>query len=179
MIESIYNAFWPQLIMQGIIYTLVLAMIFLDLWSGVRKARQRKECRSSYGYKKTVEKIARYYNALFVITVIDAVQMLGVWQLGQQTGRTLPVIPVLTLAGAIFVGFIELKSIYEKSEDKEKAKIADAAALLGKALKDHDTREIISAVAEYMNDTRQGHRRGPSAPRDERKLHFDDPEEGR
>lgn len=179
MIESIYNAFWPQLIMLAIIYILVLAMIVLDLWSGVRKARQRGECRSSYGYKKTVEKIARYYNALFVITVIDAVQMLGLWQLGQQTGRALPVLPILTLAGAIFVGFIELKSIYEKSEDKEKAKIADAAALLGKALKDHDTREIVSAVAEYMNDTREGHKRGSSAPRGKRKLYFDDPEEGR
>lgn len=150
MIENLYDAFWPQLGMLAIVYTLVLVAIFLDLWSGVRKARKRGEFRSSCGYRKTIEKIARYYNALFLITVIDVVQMLAVWQINQQTTHTLPTIPILTFAGAIFIGLVELKSIYEKSEDKERAKVADAAAMLGKALKDHDTRDIVAAVVEYM-----------------------------
>lgn len=156
MIESIYSAFWPQMIMLAAVYVLVLVMIFLDLWSGVRKARQRHELRSSYGYRETVKKVAQYYNTLFCVTVIDVIQMLAVWQLDQQAGHHLPVIPLLTFGYAIFIGLIELKSIYEKAEDKEKARAAEAAAMLGKALKDRDTQEIVTAVIEYMKQENPG-----------------------
>lgn len=155
MIESIYSIFWPQLIMLAIIYVLVLVMIFLDLWSGIRKARQRKEFCSSYGYRETIKKIAQYYNTLFVITAIDAVQMLAIWQLNQQGGHSLPVIPLLTFGGAFFIGLIELKSIYEKAEDKEKARAAETAALLGKALKDRDAQEIVAAVVKHLQSGKQ------------------------
>ena len=52
-------------------YMGVLLLIGADLWSGVRKAKIRGEVRSSYMYKKTVDKIARYYNALLALTIVD------------------------------------------------------------------------------------------------------------
>lgn len=162
MIDNLFTVFWPQLTMLAIIYILVLVMIALDLVAGVRKARQRAQYRTSFGYRKTIEKVARYYNAIFVITVIDVVQMLAVWQLNEQTSHKLPLLPFLTFAGAIFVGFIELKSIYEKSEDKERAKIADAAAVLGAALKNRDTQELVTAVMEYMKTDKPDADRNPS-----------------
>ena len=150
MIDHIFAAIRPQLIILTIVYLLVLFVIFLDLWAGIRKDRKRGELRSSLGYRKTVEKIAKYFNLIFVVTAIDAVQMLTVWQINEQTGSRLPLIPILTVLGAMFIGFIELKSVYEKSEDKEKAKIADAAAVLGSALKNRETQSIVAAVLEYM-----------------------------
>ena len=118
----------------------------------------------SLGYRKTVEKIAKYFNLIFVVTAIDAVQMLTVWQINEQTGSRLPLIPILTVLGAMFIGFIELKSVYEKSEDKEKAKIADAAAALGSALKNRETQGIVAAVLEYMERAgrQSGSPRGPA-----------------
>lgn len=150
MIDHIFAAIRPQLIILTIVYLLVLFVIFLDLWAGIRKARHRGEYRSSYGYRKTVEKIAKYFNLIFVVTAIDAVQMLTVWQINEQMSSRLPLLPILTVLGAMFIGFIELKSIYEKSEDKEKAKIADAAAVLGSALKNRETQSIVASVLEYM-----------------------------
>lgn len=155
MIESICSVFWPQMVMLTAVYVLVLVMIFLDLWSGVRKARQRHKLRSSYGYRETVKKVAQYYNTMFCVTVIDVIQMLAVWQLNQQAEYYLPIIPLLTFGYAIFIGLIELKSIYEKAEDKEKVRATEAAALLGKALKDRDTQEIVSAVIEYMETKKE------------------------
>ena len=163
MIDHIFAAIRPQLIILTIVYLLVLFVIFLDLWAGIRKARKRGELRSSLGYRKTVEKIAKYFNLIFVVTAIDAVQMLTVWQINEQTG-SLPLIPILTVLGAMFIGFIELKSVYEKSEDKEKAKIADAAAVLGSALKNRETQGIVAAVLEYMERAgrQSGSPRGPA-----------------
>ena len=156
MIDHIFAAIRPQLIILTIVYLLVLFVIFLDLWAGIRKARKRGELRSSLGYRKTVEKIAKYFNLIFV--------MLTVWQINEQTGSRLPLIPILTVLGAMFIGFIELKSVYEKSEDKEKAKIADAAAALGSALKNRETQGIVAAVLEYMERAgrQSGSPRGPA-----------------
>lgn len=149
--------------MLALIYSIVLVVIFLDLWAGVRKAKQRGEYRSSLGYRKTVEKVSKYFNMLFVISAIDGVQMLAIWQLNEQTAYALPVIPMFTFIGAIFVGFIELKSIYEKNEDKEKAKITEAARLAAQLLKNRDTQDIAAALVEYMKtEKKEGGANGES-----------------
>ena len=44
-----------QFIVVAVVYFLVLIAIFLDLWAGVRKAKQRGEFRSSFGLRKSVE----------------------------------------------------------------------------------------------------------------------------
>ena len=132
--ENILQTFGPQLIIIACVYALVLFVVFLDLWAGIRKAKQRGEYRSSYGLRKTVDKISRYFNMILVITSIDVVQMLAITQLNPQTNHTLPVLPFFTFIGAMFVGFIELKSIYENSEAKERAKIGDAAKILSQII---------------------------------------------
>ena len=151
MVE-ILKAIRPQLIMLALIYVMVLAVIFLDLWAGIRKAKARGEYRSSYGLRKTVDKISKYFNMIFVVTAIDAVQMLAVYMLNQQAHHNLPLIPILTFLGAIFAGFIELKSIYENSEAKDKAKINEVAKLAGQIVKDHDTQDVVAALIEYLKD---------------------------
>lgn len=154
-LAEILNNVYPQLVMLACIYALVLFVIFLDLWAGIRKARQRGEFRSSFGLRKTVEKVGKYFNMIFVITVIDGIQMLAITQLNAQITHQLPVIPFLTFIGAIFVGFIELKSIYEKAGDKEKAKINEAAKLAGQIMADRSTQEIAAKVIEYLKTEKQ------------------------
>jgi len=140
----------PQLLIVACLYALILFVVFLDLLAGIRKAKQRGEYRSSYGLRKTVDKICRYYNMVLVITAIDIVQMLAVVVLNPQTSHMLPVLPFFTFLGAIFVGFIELKSIYEKSEDKEQAKIKDAAKMLAQVLQHKDESELVAGFLEYI-----------------------------
>lgn len=152
--ENLLQIFGPQLMIIACIYALVLFVVFLDLWAGIRKAKQRGEYRSSYGLRKTVDKISRYFNMLLVITVIDTVQMLAISQLNPQTDHTLPILPFFTFIGAMFVGFIELKSIYENSEEKEKAKIGDAAKILSQIIQHKDEQEIIAGVINYLKQER-------------------------
>lgn len=155
--ENILQTFGPQLLILACIYAIVLFVVFLDLWAGVRKAKKRGEYRSSYGLRKTVDKISRYFNMLLVITAIDAVQMLAICQLNPQTNHTLPVLPFFTFIGAMFVGFIELKSIYENSEAKEQAKIGAAAKLISQIIKHKDEQEVIAGVIEYLKkDKKEG-----------------------
>ena len=133
------------------LYFLVIIAIIADLWSGVRKAKINGVARSSYGYRRTVDKIARYYNVLMALTVVDAMQMSSIWYLDTYYSYSkLPMFPFITLIGAIGICLIEIKSIYEKAEDK--VRIENIGDLAGKIIttKD-DISEIVKSVVEYLN----------------------------
>lgn len=131
---NILNTFTAQLTCLAIVYILVFFVVCLDLISGLQKAKRRGKLRSSYAMRKTVDKLIRYFSMLLVITAIDAVQMLAISQWDLSTGHQLPILPFLTFLAAMFVGFIELKSIYENSEEKEQARFEDAAEDIGKLI---------------------------------------------
>ena len=135
------------------IYIEVFIMILADLWSGVRKAKVRGEIRSSYMYKKTIDKIARYYNAMIALTVIDAMQMGGVWYLDGYYSWSVPIFPIVTLLGALGISLVELKSIYEKADEKVKGDYQDVALLVAEIAKHKaDPSEVAAAVIEYMDN---------------------------
>lgn len=131
---NVLEPFLPQLTCLSVVYVLVFFVVCLDLISGLQKAKRRGKLRSSYAMRKTVDKLVRYFSMLLVITAIDAVQMMAISQWDLSTGHQLPILPFLTFLAAMFVGFIELKSIYENSEEKEQARFEDAAEDLGKLL---------------------------------------------
>jgi hypothetical protein len=133
-------------------YVLVFMAILADLWSGVRKAKHRGEARTSFGFRRTVEKLARYYNLLLVLTIIDAMQILGLWYMHQYYGWTIPLAPVITFFGSLGLGFIELKSIYEKAEDKEFKRMTELTARI--VANRGDSKEIADEIYKYLNEKR-------------------------
>jgi hypothetical protein len=150
-ILSFASKIYPQLLILTFIYVIVLCFVVLDLWAGVRKAKQAGIYRSSSGFRRTVDKLAKYLNLLLVITLVDALQMLGL----HYYNAKLPLFPILTLIAAAFVGFIEGKSVFEKAEDKERAKISEAAKLAKELLGDHTVQNIASQVADYLKGAGQ------------------------
>jgi len=132
------------------IYMLVLLAIAADLWSGVRKAKQNGIARSSYGFKRTIDKIAKYYNVLLALSVVDAMQMASVWYLEVYYSYHIIMFPFITFLGAVGICLIEIKSIYEKAEDK--VRIENVSVLAGKLITSKaDISDIVKAVLEYLN----------------------------
>lgn len=111
-------------------YFLVLAAAAADLASGLRKALRRGETTRSRALRRTVDKLARYYNVLIVLTVVDAMQITAAVFLRTVEGYEVPTIPVFTLIGSLGMAFIEVKSIFEKGDDKEKQQLAELVSLL-------------------------------------------------
>ena len=136
----------------GILLT-PLFFIGFDFWAGIRKAKQRKEKITSAGWKRTVDKIARYYNMLLALVVVDCMQISGVWYLDNYYDYHIPIFPFVTILGALIVAAIEVKSIYEKAEEKERREMKQVAALAAEIAKHKtDTTEIAKAVVNYMNN---------------------------
>ncbi len=118
-------------------YFLVLAAAAADLASGLRKARRRGETTRSRALRRTVDKLARYYNVLIVLTVVDAMQITAAVFLRTVEGYDVPTIPIFTLIGSLGMAFIEVKSIFEKGDDKEKQQLAELVSLL-ESIADND-----------------------------------------
>ncbi|MDD7405612.1 MAG: hypothetical protein PUG32_06995, partial [Bacteroidales bacterium] len=79
------------------------------------------------------------YNALFALSIVDAMQLLAIAYLrAVESLDVLPLFPLFTLLGAIGIALIELKSIFEKAEVKEQQQYRDAAEAIIKLLRDHD-----------------------------------------
>ena len=133
------------------LYILVFFMIGADFWSGIRKAKKNGIVRSSYGFRRTVEKIKEYYNAMIALTIIDAMQVTALWYLETYYKYEIPMFPFVTLVGAIGLSIIEIKSIYEKAEDKQR--FHEAGALLSSIAKHKtDIEEISKSVANYLKE---------------------------
>ena len=132
------------------LYLMVLFAIFTDLWSGVRKAKKNGIARSSYGFKRTIDKVARYYNVMLALTVIDVMQMASFWYLEKFYQYCWPIFPLVTLIGAIGICLVEVKSIFEKAEDK--VRLENVAVMAGKIITNkEDISEIVKAVVDYLN----------------------------
>ena len=132
------------------IYLMVLLAIMADLWSGIRKAKKNGIARSSYGFKRTIDKVARYYNMLLALTVIDVMQMASFWYLEKFYQYCWPIFPLVTLIGAIGICLVEVKSIFEKAEDK--VRLENVAVMAGKIITNkEDISEIVKAVVDYLN----------------------------
>lgn len=129
-----------------------LLFIGLDYWAGIRKAKKRGEPIDSNRMKRTADKIARYYNCILAMLVVDIIQISAFVFLYMFNGWDAYTFPIFTLLAVGFVAAIEIKSIYEPADVKERREMREITEL-AKAIAAHknDPAEIAEAVAEYIN----------------------------
>ena len=108
-----------------LMYITILALIFADLVAGVRKAKSRGDYRTSDGYKRTIDKIARYYNMTFAMSLIDVIQVSIIFFLYYFYKVDFWMIPWFTLFATGYVAWVEIHSIWEPADIKEKKQQQD------------------------------------------------------
>lgn len=131
-------------------YVLVLAAVAGDLASGVRKARRRGEATRSRALRRTVDKLARYYNVLAVLTVVDAMQLTAAMFLREVEGYGVPTVPVFTLVGSLGMAIIEVKSIFEKGDEKERERVGELAELIESLAGSERLKQVVESLTKLM-----------------------------
>lgn len=138
-------------IVAGLLFTPLL-FIALDFWAGIRKAKKRGDEIQSNKMKRTMDKVSRYYNAILAMLVVDGIQMSAFVFMYLYFGwANAYTFPVFTMLATLFVAAVEIKSIYEPADAKEKQELKDVQAL-AVAIASHkdDVKEIAEAIAEYL-----------------------------
>lgn len=137
-------------IIAGLLVTPIM-FVALDFWAGIRKARQRGEDLRSDKMQRTLAKLSRYYNAILAMLVVDAIQISAFIFLHVFNGWNLWTLPVFTLLGVGFTAVVEIKSIFEPANAKEKKELKEVTELAA-AIAEHKSnpQEIAQAIVEYL-----------------------------
>ena len=133
-----------------LIYIAILILIFCDLRAGVRKAKKRNEYRTSDGYKRTIEKISKYFNMTFALTVIDLLQLSLIMFLFHFYQRDIIMIPWFTLITFGYICFVEIKSIWEPADIKEKKQMNDYRRMLMSLVREYGG---VDKLMEALNNS--------------------------
>lgn len=136
-----------------LMYIAILALILADLWAGVRKAKKRGEYRTSDGYKRTIDKIARYYNMTFAMSLIDVVQVAIIFFLYYFYEVDIWMIPWFTLFATGYVAWVEVHSIWEPADIKEKKQQQDYTKALLAVIEQYGGAEKV--IEMLVNKTRE------------------------
>ena len=143
-----------QLIIVLLCYVVDIVAIIVDLRAGIKKAKQRGEYRSSTGYRRTIEKATKYFNFLIFGLLFDTLQITVCYLLHSQVGSNLPNIPFVTILFAVGILIIEVKSVYEKAENKTKNEIKDAAKTAKEVVKMLKEEGLLDEIGEKTQESK-------------------------
>jgi len=123
----------------AVLYTCVFLSVIVDLFFGVRRARQLKIIRTSFGYRRTITKLTGYFGLMIMLSITDVVASV-VFKM-----------PYFSVAGAIGIVLVEAKSVFENLKQQEKS-IAEVQQLL---LKFFENKEEIQTLVAFLNTQTQ------------------------
>ena len=145
--EILFEGTRPMLAIAGACIFFVILSMILDLISGLYKARQRGELRSSYGLSRTVSKFILYSGSVIIALMIDVMihysRLFVLMHLQPIVG-----VPIVTCLMSIFLCVIEFLSIREKAEEKTRKDMERVAHILIDAVGRDRLREIIGSKVD-------------------------------
>lgn len=87
---------------------------------------------------------------MLIFLGIDLIQMLTLHVINHANGYSFWIIPLFTIFGAIFIGFIEVKSVFEKEEIKDRAKMKEAALFALRSAELLKDKEFLEAALKIL-----------------------------
>ncbi len=134
LLDFMHGHLYKHIILIAVCITVTLIAMFIDLITGIQKAKQRGEAATSTGLKKTATKARKYFTPFFTLCCIDILCSVVC---------PLPAFSMLWTAYCIFCEFI---SVREKSWRKEEIRKAEKTMSIIIENKD----DIAKLVAELL-----------------------------
>ena len=130
MIPSIlthnYEAIYNTLIIFTILYTIILLAVLIDLYFGVQRARRLNIVRTSFGFRRTINKLTTYFGLTIMLSLADIVTSIIF---------KFPYFTIITTLGVILV---EAKSVLENIKNYNKNDTEKLQAAIMQILKNKD-----------------------------------------
>jgi hypothetical protein len=146
------NPMWTVVCIETVIVVLAMA---IDFASGLYKAKLRGEVRSSLGMKRTISKFILYVGSILIGCGIDSIfYICGFWEIIHFT--TLLKVPVVTTIISVFICAVEIRSVWESADAKQKRVALETAEaliqLIGKENLADRLEELVNTVKASKSD---------------------------
>lgn len=136
---------------------IVLCAMVIDLVSGLIKAKQRGEIRSSWGLKRSLNKFIMYEGGMLIAAGIDLLMYAShIYQLF--TLDAIYGIPVVTCLLGVFLLVVEFLSVREKADKKTRTEMSRVAEMASKMVrKDELVDALTKAIINANHNTTTVH----------------------
>ncbi|MBR6132552.1 MAG: phage holin family protein [Bacteroidales bacterium] len=154
MKENIFSGAANMLTVVVVAMVIVLVAMMLDLASGLNKAKQRGELRSSEALKRTLNKFIAYEGGMIIAAGVDVLMHMS--HLVHLFGlEAIYGVPVVTCLIGVFLLVVEFISIREKADAKTKKQMNDAAKLLNDMLQNENLKEVFRVAMEQQEKAKE------------------------
>jgi hypothetical protein len=141
----------PMWVIVCIETLVIIVAMAVDFASGYYKARLRGEERNSLGLKRTVSKFILYVGSVMIAAGVDSIfYICGFWEIIHFSA--LSKVPVVTTIVSVFVCAIEIRSVWEKAERKQKRDALQTMDALVKVLGRESVGEKLEGVINELKD---------------------------
>lgn len=124
---------------------IVLCAMIIDLISGLAKAKQRGEIRSSWGLKRSLNKFIMYEGGMLIAAGIDLLMHTShIYQLFAL--EVIYGIPVITCMLGVFLLVVEFLSVREKADEKTRTELSRVEALAAKFITKDELVQVLTEV---------------------------------
>lgn len=114
ILEKDYHSLYHTLYVVGIAWVVVLIAMLVDLYFGIKKAKEIGEATSSEGFRRSINKGTYYYALMTFALLFDVFDVIT----PHFFPRPLDMIPFFSVFGALCLVLTEAKSVFEKGENK-------------------------------------------------------------
>lgn len=143
------NTLKEMTVVMVIACIIVFFAMMIDLASGLYKAKQRGEVRSSWGLKRTLSKFIMYEGGMLIAFGVDLFiyfsRIFELFRLSVING-----VPVITCLVGIYLLVVEFMSIREKADKKTKKDFSEAGELITKLLESKTFKDAIAKAVEVQ-----------------------------
>ena len=139
-----------------VVMLLVLLAMIIDLGSGLSKAKERGELRTSEALRRTLRKFISYEGGISIAAMVDILiqfsRFYSIFHLDVLSG-----VPLVSILVGIFLLVVEFMSVREKADEKTKRQQDAAAAVLAKLITKDDLKKVLADMAKSNEREREGY----------------------
>lgn len=140
--EQMFAEIGQMLSVMVVAMVIVMIAMVVDLVSGINKARQNGQMRTSWGLKRTMSKFVMYEGGMLIAAGVDILMhsshLYDLLHLHAIRG-----VPFITCLVGAFLCVVEFLSVRETADTKMRKEFNAAGELLGNVFSKEDLREAI------------------------------------
>ena len=148
-LEGDYKTLITTLFVVCFTWIVVIVAMLIDLYFGVKKAKELGEATSSEGFRRTINKATYYFALMGFAFLFDIFDVVTPYFFPHPLGS----VPFVSIFVALGLVFTEAKSVREKAEDKARRRTDESFRKMLELMQNRE--DVMREIADHLKKERQ------------------------
>ena len=148
-LEGDYKTLITTLFVVCFAWIVVIVAMLIDLYFGVKKAKELGEATSSEGFRRTINKATYYFALMGFAFLFDIFDVVTPYFFPHPLGS----VPCVSIFVALGLVFTEAKSVREKAEDKARRRTDESFKKILELMQNRE--DVMREIADHLKKERQ------------------------